>query len=68
MIYEGLATRIEGDWAAAEAIFTQVLTNAAAAADLWLEGWTAQALGRVVLRRGNLTEAEQLFQHARHLN
>jgi DNA-binding SARP family transcriptional activator len=68
LIYEGLATRIEGDWEAAAAIFSQVLDAAtAAAADLWLEGWTAQALGRIRLRQGDLAEAERLFQHARSL-
>jgi DNA-binding SARP family transcriptional activator len=67
LIYEGLATRIEGDWEAAAAIFSQVLDAATAAADLWLEGWTAQALGRIRLRQGDLAEPERLFQHARSL-
>jgi len=67
LIYEGLATRIEGDWEAAAIIFSQVLDAATAAADLWLEGWTAQALGRIRLRQGDLAEAERLFQHARSL-
>ncbi len=67
LIYEGLASRIEGDWEAAAAIFSQVLDAATTAADLWLEGWTAQALGRIRLRQGELADAERLFQHARRL-
>ncbi len=67
LVYEGLATRIEGDWEAAAAIFSQVLDAATAAADLWLEGWTAQGLGRIRLRQGDLAEAERLFQYARSL-
>jgi DNA-binding SARP family transcriptional activator/tetratricopeptide (TPR) repeat protein len=67
LIYEGLATRIEGDWEAAAATFSQVLDAATEASDLWLDGWTAQALGRIRLRQGDLAEAERLFQHARRL-
>jgi predicted ATPase/DNA-binding SARP family transcriptional activator len=64
VIYEGLAYRLEGNWAEAEKIYRQVLTDAPLYADAWLEGWTAQALGRAVLWRGDLAEAERLFQQA----
>jgi tetratricopeptide (TPR) repeat protein len=64
IIYEGLAYRLEGNWAEAEKIYRQVLTDAPLYADAWLEGWTAQALGRAALWRGDLAEAERLFQQA----
>jgi DNA-binding SARP family transcriptional activator len=63
--YEGLARRFAGDTVRGRAIYEEGLAAAQQGGDRWLEGWMAQALGRVALEAGDLTAAEELFEQAR---
>jgi transcriptional regulator with XRE-family HTH domain/tetratricopeptide (TPR) repeat protein len=66
-IYSVLALRMEGNLAEAERQCMQIHREAQSAQDSWLEGWTAQSLGRLALQNGRAAEAAKWLEQARCL-
>jgi DNA-binding SARP family transcriptional activator len=64
LLYLAEVQRRRGELEQAERSFQQVLSEALAGGDRWLEGWTVQMLGRLALARGDLPQAEQFLQRA----
>lgn len=63
--YEGLACRFAGDTTGGRAIYARLLAAAQQDGDRWLEGWMAQALGRIALELLDLAAAERWFELSR---
>lgn len=64
MLYVAEAHRLRGELARAQLLGEQVLAQAQAQHDGWLEGWTSQILGRLALGRRDPRAAEELLRHA----
>lgn len=64
LLFIGIGHMLRGDLEHSAAVLQQVVDEAHAIEDSWLEGWGAQLLGRLALEAGDLPRAEHLFQSA----
>lgn len=66
-LYLGAAYDMGGDWQTGLRIYEEILAHAQASSDRWITGWAAQLSGRIYLRQGQLTKAEECLQLARQI-
>lgn len=67
LLFLGASYLTEQVYEQAEKYFKQALTEVSFNEDFRMEGWATQALGRLALRRGDISNARQFLSHAHDL-